>query len=184
MIADATILLLFVIAFSLILLNLLLVVRLIQAFRRMGKGEPQPEPLEQGAQLLPLNATFLVNNQAFDYQSIQHEAKVFLFLSSLCPKCKSKLIEIEKLISASTSSGVSIRLLTDEKPQKVQRFLQGTSLYENVLGITSEALKHYNPIKAYPYYLFVDQQDTLQAQGQIGDHNWVTFSEQILSDVT
>lgn len=176
--AQSTIIVLFIIAFSLILLNLILTIRLIRVTRSINVAAAEPQPLLDGSQLPQLQATLLSDNSAFDYQSIAQEAKVYLFLSSHCSKCKTWLPDIEKLHTRTQNLGVSIWLLTDEEPNRVRRFLQGTSLSGRVLLVDKALLVQFNPLMASPYYLFIDQENTLQAQGALGDENWLSFIEQ------
>lgn len=179
MISQELIIMLFTIAFILIFLNLMLTFRLVKAVNDVRAEIYNPQPLQTGEVIPSLEAQRLLDECPFEYQLIRDQAKVFLYLSSDCPKCKSKLPEIEGLVHSAQESGVSIWLFTDEKPKKIKQFLRGTSLYGRTLGLDQKVLNLFNPVNASPFYLFVDQSDILQAQGLIGDENWLQFSQQI-----
>lgn len=179
MISPELTLILFIVLFALVMFNLVLSTRLTRALKKIQPASDNAEPLPAGIQLPALEATQYVSGAEFDYGEINEDAKVFLFLSSQCPKCKSKLDEVQALVNKSRDMGVSIWLLTDEKPRRMKRFLKATSLYDRVLGLSEQLMDMLNPVKASPYYLFVDQNNVLQAEGLIGDQNWLDFSQQI-----
>lgn len=172
-------LILFIILFVLTSVNLVLSGRLIKALKRVQVNTGDRQPLPAGEVLPALEATQYSDGTEFDYAQINEEAKVFLFLHSHCPKCKTKLKEIDMLVEKSCGMGVSIWLLTEEKPRKFRTFLKNTSLFDRVLGLQEHVMMFFNPVQASPYYLFVDQNNVLQAEGLIGDDAWLDFSQQI-----
>ena len=170
--------LLFIVAFLLIALNLVLTLKLVNAIRFLTPAE-KTKPLPEGVSLPSFKAKVLQSNQPFSQHCLDEQARVLLFLSPVCPKCREKLPEIDLLLEDARQMGVAILLISDEKARKMKRFLKGTSLAAATLLVDKDTMKMVNPISASPYYLFLDQENTLQAQGFVGDDNWLGFVEQI-----
>lgn len=159
-------------------LNLVLTFRLA-AMIRAGVGQP----------VVPLTLPFgeEIKNYPFSMTSVQegkpifnkNESCVLIFLSSKCKDCKSKIPQLIKLQPALSHTGVSMWLVTAESKSKLEKFFLNTTLLNRAVTMQPSEIKILNPRSASPFYLFINEQNILEASGMIGDDNWNSFISQM-----
>lgn len=157
--------------------NLWLTFRLIKTVKYLRLNAEVKQSLPAGQLIEKFDAVQLINDQA--YNTALAEAKVYIFLSSGCDKCKDKLPEVNSLRAAACNAGVGLWILSAEEKKYITTFLSGTDLANYTLLIDDVTYDYLNPLGASPYYLFVDDENTLQTDGFIGDENWLTFVGQV-----
>lgn len=162
------------------LLNLWLNLRLIRTIKYLRVGNSSVEQLSLGTVVTDFSATRLHDESLTTTEDYAPYAKVWLFLSSKCDKCKSKLPQIQALAAHTQEAGVYCRILSEEPSLAMKGFLVDTTLQSNTLLIDQQTREQLNPQGASPYYLFVGHDNALQAQGFIGDEDWTSFVEQIM----
>lgn len=162
-----------------VLVSLWLNLRLINTIKYLRVEQNNVEQLTTGSAITDFAGHQLSDHSPINTHQFNDYAKVFLFLSSKCNKCKGKLPELDALSQYTLDAGVYLQILTHEPKRAVNGFLQGTSLASITLLIDEQTSNSLNPQGASPYYLFVSQDNVIQAQGFIGDENWLAFSDQI-----
>lgn len=162
-----------------VLLNLWMTFRIILTVKYLRLGNDTQEQLPLGAILPDFTATKLSDNSITQTTDYRDYAKVWIFLSSACDKCKGKLPQLDRLRPHTHDAGVYMNILSEESPRLINGFLADTRLQGNTLLIDESTRKAMNPQGASPYYMFVDNQSILQAQGFIGDENWSIFVSQL-----
>lgn len=130
---------------------------------------------------------------AFDYRFLDadklqskhsNSAWVLVFLDSRCAKCLEKLPLLESMLDDADQAGVEILITTLEKPSRLKKVLSGTKLLSQAIYLVPKVRFMLNPKSASPFYLFIDQELTIQANGLIDDENWNSFKNQIGSELT
>lgn len=106
---------------------------------------------------------------------------VLLLLASGCPKCKSKLPELETLLPRARQAGLAIWLVSQEPRWRLRRFLGSSPLAGHVVRVSARDYKTVNPALYSPAYLFVNHEGVLEAAGFIGDDNWQAMRGQLES---
>jgi hypothetical protein len=105
-----------------------------------------------------------------------------LFLSSKCPKCATKLAELDQMLPAARRAGLAVWLISSEPSWRLRRFLGGRFPLSQVLRLTPRDYKLLNAAGASPAYLFVDHAGVLEAGGLIGDENWLGLRAQLAEE--
>lgn len=108
---------------------------------------------------------------------------VWLFLSSQCPKCHDTLPLLEPLLPLCESAQVSIQLITMESRKQMQRFLANSSLLQHCLLLKRKDYLRLNPSLTSPGYLFINHDGLIEAEGMIGDANWLSFEQQLATAI-
>ena len=162
-----------------VLLSLWLNLRLIITIKYLRVEQNNVKQLAPGTTIADFSGHQLRDQSPINTAQFSDYAKVLLFLSSKCDKCKGKLPELDELSQYSLDAGVFLQILTHEPKRAIRGFLQGTALADSTLLIDEQTTNMLNPQGASPYYLFVSQDNVIQAQGFIGDENWLAFSGQI-----
>ena len=161
-------------------LNFWLTFRLIRAFRRIPLPEKEvPQPLPEGAQVADISLDRLTDQKPFTFHDYPEYAKVLVFLNSKCEKCKAKLPELSASIQKTHDLGLFIWIVSLEKQRRMRSFFQDDTLLAATMRPDQATYDYLNPQAASPYYLFIDAENTLQAQGMIGDENWTNFIAQL-----
>lgn len=156
-------------------LNLLLTVRLYQFFHyRKSEQSLIPEvgaPIDNisGQELAGASRSLLVSGAP----------SVLLFLSSQCPKCRTKLPEITALLAPAKRHGVAVSLVSLESDRVLKKFFGEAGLAHAVLRVTKRQYVQLNPTRFSPLYLFVNHLGHLEAGGELGDENWQAFIAQV-----
>ena len=159
-------------------LNFFLPFRIIHTIRLLP-GPTGKQPLPVGTVLPAVTFTHFTRKQPVSLHHHPEYAKVLVFLSSKCDKCKSKLPQLQEAIGKTHNLGVMIRIVSMEKRWRIKKFLRHQTLLEATLHLDKEGYASLNPLNASPAYLFVDPENRVQAEGTIGDENWLTFLEQL-----
>ena len=159
-------------------LNLKLTFALQKSLRNLISEGALPFALPIGEKVPTVTGKRLSDKQVLTLPS-ETEASVFLFLSSTCPKCKSKFPEIENFLPLLADASLNLWLVSQEPSWRLKRFLRKSALTGHVLMVDSQAFKSLNPNQVSPYYLFLDHTACLEAAGLIGDENWLSFLEQM-----
>lgn len=110
------------------------------------------------------------------------QASVLLFLSSKCPKCRTKLAELEQMVPAAQEAGLALWLVSEESAWRLRRFVLGTALLSRVVRVNLKDYKALNANLMSPGYLFVNHEGVLEAIGLIGDENWLALRAQLNPD--
>jgi hypothetical protein len=160
-------------------LNLWLTFRLIYTIKYLRLDNNTAQQMPVGATTPDFTATRLTDNTVIASNNGPDTAKVWIFLSTACTKCKAKIPELEQVLLATQDAGVQLRMLTNESKRSMTGFLAGSALQENALIVDKTTHSLFNPQGASPFYQFVDDQNILQAQGLIGDDNWQGFVSQL-----
>ena len=156
-------------------LNLKLTLSVLRASRRERET---PAAFVSGQRVRALEARTLVGRARVQLVE-QGQPWVLLFLSSQCPKCRGKLPEIEQMFPVVQQAGLTMWLVSQERPWRLRRFLRGTSLHAHVARLGLDPYRTLNPMMSAPAYLFVSHEGALEATGLIGDENWLSLRTQL-----
>lgn len=162
----------------LVTLNLLLTAQLMKAMRNLVTLDALKMPLAIGTKIerfVAVNKYANMQVDVFDKRS----AKVFVFLLTGCPSCKERIKDVTQAIALSENEGVDIYLLTKESYNRCRAFLKGTDLLSHLLHVDKHVYAMLNPQSASPAYLFVNDSNIVEAEGLIGDQNWMGFIQQL-----
>ncbi len=170
--------LLTVLAFA-VALNLFLTFRLSRLSLTTQFSEDIPLMLPAGEIVEDFNGVSLVSRRQVSLNQTDSEAFVFLFLSSRCPTCRSKLPELERILPTANKAGVMMWFLSVESVKRLKRFLKGSELLSHVVLIDEKTSEYLNPRSNAPSYIFLDVHREVQASGNIGDANWLSFMNQM-----
>ena len=102
---------------------------------------------------------------------------VLIFLSALCPACRSKIAELAEILPGARSAGVAVWII---QLDDIVDLLRETPLIDHLLLLDGNGRKALNPINAAPAYIFVGPGGVAQASGYLGDEDWQTFAAQML----
>lgn len=159
-------------------LNLKLTIGLIKSVNALSDAAMQSAVLPAGSQIPELLGRPLGSRESMPVVA-DGEPNVLLFLSSTCPKCRSKLPELQRLMPLADHAGVRMRLVSPEAPWRLKRFLLGSSLSPLVMRVGKQDFAVLNPTLSSPHYMFVDHEGRLEASGPIGDDDWLSFCDQL-----
>lgn len=161
-------------------LNLWLSLRLVRAFRFLTIPPKASLPnLTVGMQISDFPLDRMMDKKKLTLYEYHEYAKVLVFVTSKCPKCKTKLPELRASLEKAKAAGVFIWILSLETKKRMKSFLNDDVLLDATMHTSQAAYDYLNPQGASPYYLFIDAENTLQAEGFIGDENWMSFMEQL-----
>ncbi|NZA25408.1 hypothetical protein H0E84_03355 [Luteimonas sp. SJ-92] len=161
-----------------VVLNLKLTLYLLRLVRKAPVGRAASFLLPVGERLPTVRAQALVTGDDVSIAPAE-EAIVLLFLFSKCPKCGDTLPEIDRLLHSSRGFGLGMWLVSEEPAWRLKRFLRGTDVASITLRVSRKDYKALNPTWASPSYLFVNHLGEVEAAGNIGDENWLSFCSQI-----
>ncbi|NOU52488.1 redoxin domain-containing protein [Pseudoalteromonas sp. JBTF-M23] len=108
--------------------------------------------------------------------------KVIIFLATNCPKCKSKLKTIEKVVKKSQTLDLPVYILLHENMKNIDKFFTDTALLDHIWLLDYNEYKEINPHEISPGYLFVNEEDLVEGHGMIDDENWRYFHGQIMQE--
>lgn len=162
--------------------NLWLNFRIIRAIRLLPIPKESPQNLEVGTLIPDISFHGRFDKRTVDLNEYAAYAKVFVFVASKCDKCKTKLPELRASLDSAKKLGVMIWILTLESKGRMKTFLGDQALFDVTLSTDQTTYDFLNPQGASPYYLFIDAENSLQAEGFIGDENWSNFMEQLSQD--
>ena len=165
---------------ALVTLNLMLTLRLINIMRTQVNQAAVKPPLLIGSIIDDFSAQCDFMNSVVRFSDYS-TTKVIIFLSSGCPTCKSKISEVATVISLAKGEGLEPLIVTSEAYNPFRVFLNDTALLPSLLRVDKETYEKINPQGASPSYLFVSEANTLEAEGMIGDENWLGLVEQLSS---
>ncbi len=161
-------------------LNLWLTLRLVRAFRFLAIPPKAALPnLTAGTLISNFPLDRMIDKKNVTLYEYHEYAKVLVFVTSKCPKCKTKLPELRTSLEKAKASGVLIWILSVETKKRMKSFLDDEALLGTTMHTNRATYDYLNPQGASPYYLFIDAENTLQAEGFIGDENWMSFMEQL-----
>ncbi len=112
-------------------------------------------------------------------QLMDKQATVLLFLDSRCTKCSATLPDLEHMFPTALQAGLSMWLVSQERPWRLRRFLRAPALLGRVARLDIDAYRSLNPLMSAPSYLFVNHDGVLEASGMIGDENWLGLRSQL-----
>jgi len=159
--------------------NTLLIIRTSRLLQK-APGLKASLLLPQVSALLPgLSGVRLGDGRRVHTQDFAGREKVLAFVSPRCPKCREKLTAFEEVAAAAPRLGFIFRLIIMDKAEPARTFLRGTSLTANALLLERESLRRLNPKQATPLYIFVNENDIVQAAGYVGDEDWEFFCDQV-----
>ncbi len=70
-------------------------------------------------------------------------------------------------------------IVSTENERQMMGFLRAPCLWSATVIVDDDTYTRLNPQGASPFYIFIDDQHTLQASGFIGDDNWQQFVAQV-----
>ncbi len=167
-----------ILAFA-VALNLFLTFRLSRISLAAQFDENTPLMLPAGESVEDFTGAYLTSGQQVSIKSTPAQAYVFLFLSSRCSTCRSKLPELERILPTSVNAGITTWLLSIEPVNRLKNFLKDSKLTNHVVLIDDKTSKYLNPRSNSPSYIFLDEAREVQASGNIGDANWNSFLSQM-----
>jgi len=135
------------------------------------------EALPPGAPVPPVSARALHGGVVYRLAA-GGRAAALLFLSSKCPKCKTKLAEIGSMLAPAEQAGLDIWIVSHEPAWRLRQFLRGFPL-TRALRLPLRDYKLLNPTLASPAYMMVNHEGVLEAAGMIGDDNWQDLRAQL-----
>jgi peroxiredoxin len=157
-----------------IALNLKLTLSVLRASRR---ERHVAEGLVPGQPVPPVTARTLTRDRV---QLVGNgQSSVLLFLSSKCPKCRSKLPELEQMLTAARQEGLAIWLVSEEPAWRLRGFLRGYALLSVAARVKLKDYMALNATLLSPAYFFVNHDGMLEATGLIGDENWLGLRAQL-----
>lgn len=160
--------------------NLWLSFRLVRALRLLPMPTTAaPQNLTEGTLISDFSLNGITDKKSKTLYEYNQYAKVLVFLTSKCDKCKSKLPELQKSIENANDLGVLIWILSMETKRRMKGFLNDDTLLDSTMRTSQSTYDYLNPAGASPYYLFIDSENILQAEGFIGDESWINFIEQL-----
>ena len=107
---------------------------------------------------------------------------VWLFLSSQCPKCRQTLPDLDAILLPCQRAGVHLQLLSLEPRKQIASFLGNSTLTEHCFMLKRKPYLALNPTRLSPAYLFINHLGFVEAEGMIGDENWLSFCQQLSED--
>jgi len=155
-------------------LNIKLTLSVLHTTRR---ERDTPEELPPGAPLPQVQARAL-RGGVVHRLGADGQASALLFLSSKCPKCKTKLAEIGRMLAPAEEAGLDIWIVSHEPGWRLRQFLRGFPL-TRALRVKLRDYKLLNPTLASPAYMMVNHEGVLEAAGMIGDENWLDLRAQL-----
>ncbi|GJI95977.1 hypothetical protein RugamoR57_26950 [Duganella caerulea] len=155
-------------------LNIKLTLSVLHTTRRERET---PEELPPGAPLPQVQARALQGGVVHRLGA-EGQASALLFLSSKCPKCKTKLAEIGSMLEPAEQAGLDIWIVSHEPGWRLRQFLRGFPL-TRALRLTMRDYRLLNPTLASPAYMMVNHEGVLEAAGMIGDDNWLDLRAQL-----
>ena len=125
----------------------------------------------------------LVADTASQLQTITEVVsdKVLIFLQTNCPKCKSKLSRVVKIIERAAQAQVDVKIVLYGSETSIERFVGQHDLKSNILQLSQGDYLNLNPRQISPAYMFVNEQNEIEAQGMIDDENWQYFYQNIIN---
>ncbi|MYM91864.1 redoxin domain-containing protein [Rugamonas sp. FT82W] len=159
-------------------LNIKLTLSVLHTTRR---ERDTPEALSPGAPVPQVQARAL-RGGAVHRMGAGGQAAALLFLSSKCPKCKTKLAEIGGMLAPAEQAGLDIWIVSHEPGWRLRQFLRGFPL-TRALRVTLRDYKLLNPTLASPSYMMVNHEGVLEAAGMIGDDDWLNLCAQLADGV-
>lgn len=177
---DSTLLLSLIAALAVLLaFNLFLSLRLTRMVNALARAQlpdtvPIGEPLPRfhGQRLL---AGGRVRSDAL----LGDQAAVLVFVSPGCKACLARQPELDRMRPLMDAAGVALWVIAQGRPQRLHDYFASTALLPRVLRVGDRDLRRLNPKYAAPFYIFVDADGVVQASGQVGDDNWLSFRDQI-----
>ncbi len=160
-------------------LNLKLTLSVLHTARRERDA---PAALPPGARLPPVPARALQGGVAHKLGA-SGQAAALLFLSSKCPKCRTKLAEIGRMLDPAEQAGLGVWIVSHEPGWRLRQFLGGAFPLSRALRVTLRDYQMLNPTLASPAYLMVNHEGVLEAAGMIGDDNWLALCAQLADGV-
>jgi hypothetical protein len=74
---------------------------------------------------------------------------------------------------------VALWIVPADDVHDIGRLVGGTPLAEHVLVMDAANRLRLNPLKAAPFFLFIDESLIARASNTVGDEDWRTFVEQM-----
>lgn len=145
----------------------------------LAAGSESAEPPSPGQALPAFEGRARADGRRVTSAELEGQAAVLLFMSSGCPKCRGKVPELQQLLPAIRSAGISLWIVPADAKHDISLLLEGSALLEHVLVLETTGLTLLNPRRATPFYLFIDHRMAVVARGQMGDEDWQSFVAQM-----
>jgi peroxiredoxin len=158
--------------------NLYLTTRLIKSIHNRVTFNDLASPLEAGMEISDVTALNNLKNEEIDLAE-DSNAKVFIFLHTGCPTCRERIDDVEEAVNLSKEQAVNLYMITTESFRKSRRFLKKDELLERLLNVDKDLYRQLNPKGSSPSYLFINDENIIEAEGLIGDENWLNFIQQL-----
>lgn len=170
-------------ALAVLSFGLALNLKLTMAVLRTSRRERDTPDMLPVGQRVPVVTAHSLNGRTPVQLVGNHQASVLLFLSSKCPKCRSKLAELEQMVPAAQEAGLALWLVSEESAWRLRRFVTSSALLSRVARVKLPDYKVLNATLMSPGYLFVNHEGVLEAIGLIGDENWLALCTQLNQNI-
>lgn len=162
-------------------LNLFLLLRIIGILQLADLGLATAQESPVGKALSTLAGERLGDRESIVHDKSAALACAVVFLAAGCPKCKSRIAELERIDAAIEAQGhaVALWVVGVGTRRQLTHMLKGTRFFQRTLTMPQAERRRLNPADASPYYVFLDPQLTVQACNYLGDENWIMFVNQI-----
>lgn len=104
---------------------------------------------------------------------------VLAFLSAGCKACASHIPELVEILPGAEQLGVALWIVPADDAHDIGRLVGNTPLVDHVLILDSANRIRLNPLKAVPFFLFLDEFLVVRASNSVGDEDWIAFVEQM-----
>lgn len=177
---DPTLLLsLFAALAVLLACNLFLTLRLARMVNALARAR-LPDTVPIGEPLPRFHARRLVEGRRVRSDALLgDEAAVLVFVSPGCKACLARQPELDRMRPLMDEAGVALWVVAQSRPQRLRDYFASTGLLPRVLRVGDRDLRRLNPKYSAPFYIFVGADGVVQASGQVGDDNWLSFRDQI-----
>lgn len=157
-------------------LNLWLTFRLSARIREMA-APPFTVPL--GQPVPPFEGTAPAQSRTIRSSDLAGQPVVLVFLSPGCEACAGRIGELVEILPGADQLGVSLWIVPADDVHDLGRLVDGTPLAERVLILDSANRLRLNPLRAAPFFLFIDEALIALASNSVGDDDWRAFVEQM-----
>ncbi len=162
-------------------LNLFLLIRIIKILQIADLGLHVAGQTPLGKTLPAIRGETIATGEAVTHDTETGLACVVVFIAAACPKCKSKLPELERIDRAIETNGHALALWIVGVGTRRQliHILKSNRLAHRTLIMPRTERKRLNPGDASPYYVFLNGEMVVEACNYLGDENWTAFVDQI-----
>jgi hypothetical protein len=104
---------------------------------------------------------------------------VLVFLSPGCKACAGRIPELVEVLAGAERLGVTLWIVPADDVHDIGRLVADTPLAEHVLILDAANRLRLNPLRAAPFFLFIDETLIARASNEVGDEDWRTLVQQM-----